>query len=99
MSLTKNEQVNTINELHQSFDNSGLTLEDVADSLNTDPQYIADLLNLKAHRIEDPWILKNFLEQYNQAHQLGKVEFTALKGDYHDYWFLNAQTIDMAVLN
>lgn len=98
ISLNSIERENTINELHQSFDNSGLNLATVAQDLQTDANYIEDILNLKVRRIEDPWILKSYLERYNQKHQKNKVIFTALSGDYHDYGFLNSHLIDQATL-
>jgi Uncharacterized protein conserved in bacteria len=94
MSLTKAEKNKTINELNENFKLSGLTKKQVAQDLKTNVEYIDDLLNLKAKRIEDPWILKNFLQKYN--HQ---IQFTALSGDYHKYWFLNSAIIDRGVLN
>lgn len=93
------EKENTINELRTSFDNSGLKLSDVAEALQTDEGYISDLLHLQARKIEDPWILKNYLEQYNADHDRPVVTFTALSGDYHRYSFLNSKTIERAVLN
>jgi len=99
MSLNQMQRVNTINELQQDFENSGLTVTKVAEDLKTDEQYISELLQLNTKRIEDPWILKNFLEQYNSTHQKKTVKFTALKGDYHQYWFLDAATIERAALN
>lgn len=98
ISLNRIEQKNTINELHQSFDNSGLNLETVAQDLQTDTDYIEDVLNLKVRRIEDPWILKNYFDHYNQTHQKNNVIFTALSGDYHAYRFLNSHLIDRATL-
>lgn len=98
MSLNKIEKVKTINELQTSFENSGLTISKVATDLQTNEEYIKDLLNLRARRIEDPWILKNYLEQYNADHNKAKVIYTALKGDYHNYLFLDSSTIERASL-
>lgn len=99
MSLNQREKIDTINELQQSFRLSGLTVQQIATQLQTKADYVCALLKLDAKRIEDPWILKNFLQDYNQNHSIGTVKFTALKGDYHDYGFLNSAIIERALLN
>lgn len=99
MSLNQREKIDTINELQQSFRLSGLTVQQIATQLQTKADYVCDLLKLDTKRIEDPWILKNFLQDYNQNHSIGTVKFTVLKGDYHDYGFLNSAIIERALLN
>lgn len=94
MSLTRNEQEATKAELQEALAVSGLSIQQVAEELGVTSQVIEDTLNLNCRAIENPWVLKEFLA--DEARKQGKepVFFTALKGDYHRYWFLNARVID-----
>ena len=98
MSLTYEQQQNTKKELKENLLLTGLTLEKVASDLETTTSYIEDLLNLKSKHIEDPWILKEYLEKTLKEQGKVSIPFTALKGDYHDYWFLNSRRIDKGKL-
>ena len=93
MSLTYEQQIATKKELRQALALAGLSLEQVAEELGTSIQKVSQTLELNC-AIENPWVLKEFLA--DKARELGKepVEFTALRGDYRDYWFLNRKTIE-----
>ncbi|MBC6309432.1 DUF2316 family protein [Listeria sp. FSL L7-1582] len=94
MSLTTQQVNDTIHEFQQNFIISELSVEQIATELQTSTEKIQHILNLQQKSIEDPWILKIFLEQH--ISKIGKtpVAFTALQGDYHQYWFLNTKKID-----
>ena len=94
MSLTHDEQKATKAELRAALAVSGLSIQQVAEELGVTSQVIEDTLDLDCRAIENPWVLKEFLA--DEARKQGKepVVFTALKGDYHRYWFLNARVID-----
>lgn len=94
MSLTREEQDNTIKEFKDNLDLIDKSIEEVANDLNTFPKYISDLLELRARRIEDPWILRNYLLDELKVNSIDPIPFTALKGDWHHYWFLDANYID-----
>ncbi|MGM0175188.1 DUF2316 family protein [Enterococcus sp. DIV0800] len=94
MSLNQQQTINTKNEFQENFERSGLSLEQIAADLNTTPAVIADTLALNVSRIEDPWVLKNYLEDALQQQGIASVPFTALVGDYHRHWFLNSRRID-----
>lgn len=94
MSLTPQQMQNTKREFRENFEHTGLTIEQIADDLNTAPEVIEDTLTLNVSRIEDPWVLKNYLEDHLKAHGKTIVPFTALVGDYHRHWFLNSRRID-----
>ncbi len=94
MSLTREEQVNTIKEFKANFDLLNKSIEEVANDLNTLPKYISDLVVLRARRIEDPWILRNYLLKELKDNSIDPIPFTTLKGDWHHYWFLDAKYID-----
>lgn len=94
MSLNQQQTINTKNEFQENFKRSGLSLEQIAADLNTTPAVIADTLALNVSRIEDPWVLKNYLEAALQQQGITSVPFTALVGDYHRHWFLDSRRID-----
>ncbi|WP_338658357.1 DUF2316 family protein [Paraclostridium sordellii] len=94
MSLTKEQVKNTTKEFKQNLKLSELSLEEIAYDLKTDKFTIENIINLNVNAIEDPWILKNYL--IDKIKKLGKepIPFSALVGDYHNYWFLNSKKID-----
>ncbi|MFD0896596.1 DUF2316 family protein [Loigolactobacillus binensis] len=98
MSLTRAQQQATITEFKQNLQLSGLTTTTIAHDLHTDPDTIVALTQLRTQAIENPWILRNYLLQQISAAGKQPVPFTALVGDYHDYWFLNAKKIERGVL-
>ncbi|MBC2189335.1 DUF2316 family protein [Listeria booriae] len=99
MSLTQQQVTATIREFQQNLAISEWSVDQIAAELQTSSEKINRILHLEQQSIEDPWILKEFLEQ--QINKSGKtaVPFTALKGDYHQYWFLKAKKIDKMQLS
>ncbi|WP_071130726.1 DUF2316 family protein [Enterococcus timonensis] len=94
MSLNSQQVKNTIDELHENFFRSGLTKEQVADDLNISLTKLDHLFSLTQNSLNDPWILRNYLIEKVEENGEESVEFTALVGDYHQYWFLNSNLID-----
>lgn len=94
MSLNPQEVQATKKEFQQNLALSGLSIEQIAADLKTTPIVIQQLLVLQARHIEDPWVLKNYLEAQIRAQGQQPIPFSALSGDYHRYWFLNTQRID-----
>lgn len=94
MSLTVKQQENTIEEFKQNIELTGRSIEQIAKDLHTDAETIRQAQQLASSSLEDPWILRNYLLQ--TLEQMGKipVAFSALAGDHHQYWFLNATKID-----
>ena len=94
MSLSPMQEENTRKELKANFEKSGLTVSEIASALGTTEAYIGELFALRPKRLEDTWILKNFL--LDKVREAGKTPtaFTALGGDYHFIWFLDAEYID-----
>ena len=94
MSLTPQEMQRTKEEFKENVERTGLSLEQIAADLHTTPQTIKNILTLDVSHIEDPWILKNYLEETLKIKGKAAVPFTALTGDHHRYWFLNSRRID-----
>ena len=94
MSLSPLQEENTRKELRANFEKSGLTVSEIASALGTTEDYIRELFALRPKRLEDTWILKNYL--LDKVREAGETPtaFTALGGDYHVIWFLDADYID-----
>ena len=94
MSLSAKQMEDTRRELKENLDKSGVNISDIASDLGTTEEYIMQLLRLDPNRYEDTWILKNYLT--DKVREAGKTPtaFTALGGDYHVIWFLDAEYID-----
>lgn len=81
-------------ELQSNLKLTGFTKEQVAKDLNISLTKLDNLLNLNQESLNDPWILRNYLLEKVKASGQIPVPFTALKGDWHQYWFLNSTVID-----
>ena len=94
MSLSAKQKEDTRRELKENFDKSGVDIHKVAADLGTTEDYIEQLLRLEPKRLEDTWILKNYL--LDKVGEAGKTptKFTALGGDYRIIWFLDSDYID-----
>lgn len=99
MSLTLGQQKATIKEFQENLDLSGLSKEQVCSDLNISMIKLNKILNLQHSVLEDAWILKNYLIKQVEAAGKTPVIFTALKGDYHHYWFLNSHVIERGVMS
>lgn len=94
MSLSDRQKADSRRELRENLEKSGLTVEEVARRLGTDESYVEDLLAMAPRRIEDPWVLRNLLIQAVREAGGELTPFTAMAGDWHDHWFLDAAYID-----
>lgn len=94
MSLTAQQEDDTRRELKVNFDKAQVTVHEAATALGTTDEYIEQLMRLEPDRLEDTWILKNYLIEKVTAAGKEVTPFTALGGDYHVIWFLNADYID-----
>ncbi|MFD1393799.1 DUF2316 family protein [Lacticaseibacillus jixianensis] len=99
MSLTLSQQRATKEEFKQNLALSGLDIQTIAAALGTSKPMIEADLQLRPARLEDPWILRNYLIEQIQTQGKQPVPFTALKGDYHQYWFLDGERIDRGLID
>ncbi|WP_164848025.1 DUF2316 family protein [Lacticaseibacillus hulanensis] len=99
MSLTAEQTVATRNEFKENIARSGLSLTQIATQLGTTADVIAESIDMHPRRIDDNWIIRNFLLQYLNEHNIEPVPFTALTGDYHRYWFLNSDVIERGIID
>ena len=94
MSLTDKQLETTSREMKSNFKKSGLTLEEIAQDLKTTPEYVEDLLNLNPKRIEDPWILRNYLIRVLNEKSIAITPFTVLAVESEKVWFLDSDYIN-----
>ncbi len=99
MSLTDGQIQATMEELNLCLVESGLEVEQIAQDLNTNPKKINQILSLRKCSMEDPWILKEYLNE--KIKELGgtPIQFSSLSGDYHQHWFLNSRKIEKKQLS
>lgn len=98
MSLTKQQQINTLNEFQENFALLGSSTQEIADELRTSPEKVEAILLLQPATLEEPWILKNYLIEKLIEQGKTPIPFSALIGDYHDYWFLDTRKIEKRIL-
>ena len=93
MSLTQQQQDMAREDFVRAFAATGVTDEDAALALGTTPAYVARVARLDSRRIDDPWILRNYLLAEGKARGV-TVTFRVLTADYHTLWFLDGAYID-----
>ena len=98
MSLTEKQLTDTRFELIDNFKKTGLTLEEIADDLKCSKDYLIKVFNLNSDRLEDPWILRNYLIENLTSKNINITPFTALVGNSEDYWFLDSEYINNNVI-
>lgn len=94
MSLNQTQIENTIKELRTNFELTGLTKEQVMADLNISALKFDNIMNLDQQALEDPWIMRNYLLKKVVAAGNEPIPFTALRGDYTKYSFLDSKIID-----
>lgn len=99
MSLTTLQTEATRREFKTNINRSGHSIDELADALHTTPEVIAQCVDMHPDRIEDPWIIRNYLQDDLAKQGLTAAPFTALVGDYHQYWFLDAARIERGLID
>lgn len=94
MSLTNEQRAATIREFHENMHRLGLTTESIGRDFGVDGDTVERIINLKSGVLEYPWIIRDYLLTQATAQGVELNPFTALRGDPHDYWFLDANIID-----
>lgn len=98
MSLNDKESSATRSELRANFLAAGMSTDQAARDLGTTPEHLADVLDLRVARIEEPWVLRNYLTGTIREHGGEPVPFTKLVGNPANYWFLDVEFIDAGQL-
>ncbi|WP_413627379.1 DUF2316 family protein [Fructilactobacillus vespulae] len=98
MSLNRKEQINTKEELKANFDLSELTMDEIAGDLGTTKQHLADVFALNSKRIEEPWILRDYLNDKIIKSGKKPIPYTKLVGSPANYFFLDLEFIQKGIL-
>lgn len=93
MLLSAAQRRATIRELRENMERVGATSAKAAHDLGCTEGYLRDVLALHARNLEDPWVLRGYLLDRAREQGVAPAPFTALVGDPHDYWFLDADYI------
>ena len=94
MSLTAKQEDDTRAELKANFEKANVTVAEIARDLGTSEDYIKTLFALHPRKLEDTWILKNYLIEKVQESGNEPTAFTALGGSYRAHWFLDSRYIE-----
>ncbi|MCH4170198.1 MAG: DUF2316 family protein [Lactobacillus sp.] len=98
MSLTPEESQRTKAELNANYQLANLSLAQIAQDLQTTPAHVQEVLNLNVRRIEEPWILKHYLDTQIKAAGNQPLPYSRLVGSPAKYWFLNNRFIKKGLL-
>ncbi|WP_179395331.1 DUF2316 family protein [Lacticaseibacillus absianus] len=99
MSLTPDQRAATRAEFAANLRLSGQTPRRVAVGLHISEAKLQRVMTLTQQSLNDPWILRNYLLAAVAATGQTPVPFTALAGDWHRYWFLDADAIDQQAMS
>lgn len=94
MSLSNEQRAATIREFQENMNRLGLTAERIGEDFGVSGGRVKQIINLKSGVLEYPWIIRAYLLGKAEAQGVELMPFTALRGDPHDYWFLDGNFID-----
>ena len=94
MSLTSEQRAATIREFRENMRLLGLSAQEIGNHFGVDGTTVERIVNLQSGVLEYPWIVRGYLLEEAAARGVEPVPFTALRGDPHDYWFLDGRVID-----
>ncbi len=98
MSLTIKETQATKKELKANWELSKVTFERAAKDLHSSPEHVKEVLNLNPSRIEEPWVLRNYLNQLIIAKGNQPHAYSRLNGSPKVHWFLDNRFIEKGKL-
>ncbi|MCH9276710.1 DUF2316 family protein [Bifidobacterium amazonense] len=94
MSLSSEQRAATIREFHENMSRLGLTVDGIGKDFGVSGDVVKRIIELKSGVLEYPWIIRGYMLDKAAAQGVELTPFTALRGDPHDYWFLDADLID-----
>ncbi len=90
MSLNAIERRNTRNEFTKNIKLIGETTESLATRLAISESCLIEIISLNGSKIEDPWIVRNYILDYANQNNIQLIPFSKLKGQASDYFFLDS---------
>lgn len=94
MSLTSEQRANTIREFRENMQLLGITVDQIGTDFGVSGATVERIIDLRSGVLEYPWIVRKYLLDKAAAAGVEPVPFSALRGDPHDYWFLDNRIID-----
>ena len=101
MSLNSEQRAATIREFQENMSRLGLTAErrqgfwrQRAGGGGKNPWRVEQIITLKSGVLEYPWIIRAYLLSRAETQGVELTPFMALRGNPHDYWFLDGDSID-----
>ena len=90
----RSQHAATIREFQESMSRLGLTAERIGKDFGVSGSRVEQIITLKSGVLEYPWIIRAYLLSKAAAQGMELTPFTALRGNPHDYWFLDGDFID-----
>ena len=85
MSLNSEQRAATIREFQENMSRLGLGVSG---------SRVEQIITLKSGVLEYPWIIRAYLLSRAETQGVELTPFMALRGNPHDYWFLDGDSID-----
>ena len=92
MSLNSEQRAATIREFQENMSRLGLTAE--RRDFGVSGSRVEQIITLKSGVLEYPWIIRAYLLSRAETQGVELTPFMALRGNPHDYWFLDGDFID-----
>ena len=93
MSLNSEQRAATIREFQENMSRLGLTAER-RQGFCVSGSRVEQIITLKSGVLEYPWIIRAYLLSRAETQGVELTPFMALRGNPHDYWFLDGDFID-----
>ena len=94
MSLNSEQRAATIREFQENMSRLGLTAERIGKDFGVSGSSVEQIITLKSGVLEYPWIIRAYLLSRSETQGVELTPFMALRGNPHDYWFLDGDFID-----
>ena len=94
MSLSIAQREATIREFRANMALLGVDAKAIGGHFGVDSATVERIVNLESGVLEYPWIVRGYLLRLAAERGVEPVPFSALRGDPHDYWFLDGRVID-----
>ena len=94
MSLNSEQRAATIREFQETMSRLGLTAERIGKDFGVSGSRVEQIITLKSGVLEYPWIIRAYLLSRSETQGVELTPFMALRGNPHDYWFLDGDFID-----
>lgn len=93
MSLNSEQRAATIREFQENMSRLGRPPNGGRD-FGVSGSRVEQIITLKSGVLEYPWIIRAYLLSRSETQGVELTPFMALRGNPHDYWFLDGDFID-----